>query len=1016
MVRFIAIVRGAGLLVCLLCLASCSVFSHYSLEQAEEVASSFEHVRKLPPKSSSDILQRIEAAQGKRGSKEEQILKVVTAEPSPDTRKNRGTLAKFYYQRSNAALLAGRLEQARADIEHALSLISPSDKKPHRACMSLYCSLQFRLGDYAAAVANMEETVRQHVFWNNSIYLAHFAASVGDAAKARKYALPVISSFDKCKKDCPPAHVKYWGKYTIARAEGDWPQAAQYAEKAVDLIRHNEKTKNWTAGLGVEFLYADMIHSLVMAGNRGRAENEARKYFSRLLDKFGPYNWIVLEALESLASVRLARGQAGDAEKLFRKEIELLEAIGTPEDTLVMARARYCLGKSLAQQGKTRGAAKAFVQVKNSLVSNALLYGKMFAADADVLAVMVETGTADEALFFLEEALAHQENVGGKDGLRALLLQALKASALLRRGQPGEAERLMVETMPRLLAKWEDMDRSHHIQLGVVSSALATLARTSGDARLATYAFQLACALKKGSVQGVINANAARNLLNDPRAAELARKEQDTKFRIGSLHAQLSDNLLVGQDKWDKVAIAQLKENIRDLQAARASILAELERIAPEYTAFTRHPLPAPTDIAQSLRPGEAMVVYLATDAGVCAWLIRPSGEVVFHSAALTRDDIGQMAARIRASLEPDSAASGGIAAFDLDDAYALYRELLGPFEGRLAGVEHLIVVKDGGLEQIPFAVLPTAPVRLGASDLPFGEYRQVPWLVRRYALSTVPTPESLAAIRKQPRRTGKPRHFVGFGDPIFSAQELAAVADAPQEGATRSATARLAFRERVDTRSLNSADLSQLPRLPETAEELEAIAGYFGPGSGNRIFLREQATESAVKAFDFRDFSVVSFATHGLKAGTLDGQDQPALALTVPTEASGGEDGLLTAEEILGLSLRADLVILSACDTAAPEGGSSEVLSGLARSFFYAGAEALLVSNWPVDSISTVRLTSEMMRGYNTASRSKAEALRQSMLALIDGPGYVDGAGKPYFSYAHPIFFAPFVLVGDGQ
>ncbi len=143
----------------------------------------------------------------------------------------------------------------------------------------------------------------------------------------------------------------------------------------------------------------------------------------------------------------------------------------------------------------------------------------------------------------------------------------------------------------------------------------------------------------------------------------------------------------------------------------------------------------------------------------------------------------------------------------------------------------------------------------------------------------------------------------------------------------------------------------------------------------------------------------MVSFATHGLKAGTLD-----------------GKDGLLTAEEILGLTLRADLVILSACDTAAPEGGSSEMLSGLARSFFYAGAASLLVSSWPVDSVSTVQLTSRMMQGYTAKSRSKAQALREAMLALIDGPGYVDAAGNAGFSYAHPVFFGPFMLVGDGQ
>ncbi len=119
---------------------------------------------------------------------------------------------------------------------------------------------------------------------------------------------------------------------------------------------------------------------------------------------------------------------------------------------------------------------------------------------------------------------------------------------------------------------------------------------------------------------------------------------------------------------------------------------------------------------------------------------------------------------------------------------------------------------------------------------------------------------------------------------------------------------------------------------------------------------------------------------------------------------------------EILGLKLDADWVVLSACNTAAADGAGAEAISGLARAFFYAGARSMLVSNWPVETASAKALTTDLFqRQAKDPSISRAEALRQSMVALIDGPGFVDAEGQTVFSYAHPIFWAPFTLVGDG-
>ena len=174
-------------------------------------------------------------------------------------------------------------------------------------------------------------------------------------------------------------------------------------------------------------------------------------------------------------------------------------------------------------------------------------------------------------------------------------------------------------------------------------------------------------------------------------------------------------------------------------------------------------------------------------------------------------------------------------------------------------------------------------------------------------------------------------------------------------------------------------------------------------------VYLRERATEKLARSIDLSRFRVLAFATHGLIAGDIKGLAEPALVMTPPEVGSEQNDGLLTASEIALLDLDADWVILSACNTAAADGTpGGEGLSGLAKAFFFAGARALLVSHWSVASDATVKLTTGMLGALaKDPAIGRAESLRRAMLALMAD------AEKPY--YAHPMFWAPFVVVGEG-
>jgi CHAT domain-containing protein len=306
-----------------------------------------------------------------------------------------------------------------------------------------------------------------------------------------------------------------------------------------------------------------------------------------------------------------------------------------------------------------------------------------------------------------------------------------------------------------------------------------------------------------------------------------------------------------------------------------------------------------------------------------------------------------------------------------------------------------------------------------------FSSYRNVPWLARTHAVTTVPSAAALRTLRNLP--AGKPNRseLIAFGDPYFSkeqqveADKVDAAEKSVQVADAGGAVMRgmpLKRRSSPKLEGVDSAELAMLPRLPDTAEELKSIALALQADPSKVLNLGKAASEQAVKTLDLSGFKVLAFATHGLVPGELNGLTQPALALSSPAVTGNEGDGLLTMEEILGLKLDADWVVLSACNTGAGAGAGAEAASGLGRAFFYAGTRALLVTNWSVHSQSARELVTDLFkRQAQDPKLSRGEALRQAMMALADGQGYLGANGKTEFAYAHPLFWAPYSIIGDG-
>jgi CHAT domain-containing protein len=584
----------------------------------------------------------------------------------------------------------------------------------------------------------------------------------------------------------------------------------------------------------------------------------------------------------------------------------------------------------------------------------------------------------------LEAGLERRRQLYGDSVLAASSLRALARLALAE-GAPDRA----LESWRRVTeielrdARARDFARPESIAGYLETLTQLAEAEPTRRAALGTEAFAAVQVPRGGETAKAVARMAARMSTADPALQTLQREFEDAMRERDRARQALGVQAYREQADPEGEREASLRQRLQQAEMRVANLEQGLQAGFPRYRRLTADaPVPA-ADAAAMLRPGEAMLVVFPTREATWILLLR-DGTVEMRRAPLTREALDTAVKTIRASLD---LRDGTVRPFAAAPAHELWKTLLAPLDARLKGVDHLVVIAHGALQSLPLGLLPTAPV--GERD----DLRRAPWLAQRMASSVVPTVASLKQLRATAGRSRAAKPFLGFGDPDF--------AGAP--GDTR------AIARAVDVcrdGPLTDADVVRaLPRLRETAAELRSIARSLGAGE-DAVVVGAAATETAVKAAELRRYRVVAFATHGLLAAELKCKNEPALALTPPVRLGPADDGLLDASEVMQLSLDADWVVLSACNTAAPDGRpTGEALSGLARAFFDAGARSVLVSHWAVASVPTVKLTTGLFGAYaKDTTLGRAEALRRAQRTLWEQA-----------ETAHPAFWAPFVVGGDG-
>jgi CHAT domain-containing protein len=832
------------------------------------------------------------------------------------------------------------------------------------------------------------------------------------------------------------------GQY--ADAETAYRRAEAFARASVkDLPRYDPPVPPREQFLQIADGYLlSIARNEAKQGKLSAAEADARRALLGILKAQGKYNPATPPFIIGLAGILVEQGRYKEAEKLGRSALDVLRTIGVADEAPESAAILSSLGNILVLQRKMKEAGEVYAQLDKAMAQWPQQQREVFELNGSRIAALYASGQVEAGIAAATALLKQQTIRTGANSFDTAAAHGTLAVGYARAGRDADAIREFKIAIPVLMAaSRENADeddptvvaaRSARLQrivesyIGVLARGAAKSTTKSNDVAVETFA--LADAIRGRSVQKALADASARMVVKDSALAELVRNEQNLGKQISATLGTLNNLLALPSDQRDEQTVRATGAAIEKLRADRKTAQQDIKRRFPSYADLIDPKPPNVDEIKNALRPGEALLSYYFGQNASFVWAVPKDGDVAFASVPATALELEAKVRRLRQALEPQVSMVSEIPPFDVALGYELYTLLLKPVEAAWQPAKSLIVATNGALGELPLSLLPTAPAQIDPAAKPlFANYRNVAWLARSHAVTVVPSASAIVTLRRLPRGSPARDKLIGFGDPYFNADQaaeaereqaapivVASAAGADAENVTRGIPLRL--RASPHTEENDAATLGILPRLPDTRFELLSMAEALEADPAKALYLGKAANEQNVETLDLAHYRIVAFSTHGLVPGDLDGLTQPALALTAPEVAGVKGDGLLTMEKILALKLDADWVVLSACNTAAGAGAGAEAASGLGSAFFYAGTRALLVTNWSVHSASARELITDLFRRQRAdPALTRGEALRQAMMALLDGPGAVDGSGRTVYSYAHPLFWAPYSVIGDG-
>lgn len=677
----------------------------------------------------------------------------------------------------------------------------------------------------------------------------------------------------------------------------------------------------------------------------------------------------IAEAQSLLSSALAARKAVGDkrgeadtegalgyARLLLNQPAEALLHIARSEaldlaagDKLSLLKSSRNHGEALRRLGQLREAEN--VIAKGLSLAQEIQERRQGAAITELMAVVkLDQGEAGQALPLAQRALMDFQEIGDRAG-------EARAAATLARVQAA---------LGQLAQARKEIENSLALAEGIRREAAVQELRTLYLAeRQRDYEFAIGLLMRMGE-QGAAftmseraRARGLLDMLTESGAGirmdatqELLTKERELSERLNSLGARLLP-------VYGRPEAQPLLAQIRELERERRSLEESIRKASPRYATVTQ---PAPMTIervqAELLDSGTVLLEYALGEQNSYLWAVTRSG---FHGFTLPGRTI--LESQTRALLQ---ALPSRNAAATAEAAKALSDSILAPARDVLSG-NRLVVVADGALQRVPFAMLP----RPGVEDP----------LVLTMETISLPSASTLALLRNQGRVRREPtRSLAMFADPVFTG------APAPTRMLEHLAGGPIA--------------VATIPQLPYTRREAEQIRKLVPKGQ-SMFALGAKASRAAALAPSLAEYRFVHFATHGYIDPERPGLS--ALLLSFRNEQGEAEDGFLRVNDIYDLTFRADLVVLSACQTGLGQEVRGEGLVGLPRAFLNAGARRVVVSLWNVNDQATASLMVQMYRQMLKQHLQPAAALRQAQLAM-----------RKQKQWAAPYFWAAFVQQGD--
>jgi len=946
-----------------------------------------------------------------------------------------------------------RLDEAEALYKRGLDLANPDLPDHQSVVATMLRNLALLLqeqGRLSEALPLFERTLKLRELTlpagdrRISVSLADLAHLLVDQGRFGDAEVFLRRALDSRESAVPPDQADIAARLSdlalVLRGQGRFSEAEPLYKRALQL-REAERPANSDElatvldGLGVLYMYQDRLQDAEPVLKRSLELRESQPSAG------GPS---VAWSLSNLASLYASLDRLGEAEPLMRRALDILEA-SLPAGHPATAAITNNLATLHEKQGRLTEA--------ETLYRRALLLREM-ALPPDHYDIATSHNNLASLYIVKRYWAAAQDHA--RRAIAIIVERAQRAGS----NAFGSAD----------AARNELKHQTRGNPFGFLMSAAWRLgAQRREQSALSEEAFIAAQWAGQSSAGAALAQMASRFANGDSALSKLVRAQQDLVRTIEQLDRRILTARGQRPEHRNAAAEADLAGRLADNKKQLSSINGRLADDFPDYASLAR-PQPLPFKAVQDLLQPDEALVQLAVDGDGegFVWVVTREharwsriGDTLVNIAemvqllrcGLDRDGVWLWSpakqrwlprASTCTQLRPDGLAEGEPPPFSLVAAHELYEALFGSFREDIAG-KRLLIVPSGALNALPFQVLVTAKPDVAVPADAAG-YARASWLMRSHAITVLPSVASLKSLRSAAGKSPASRPYVAFGNPLLdgdpdslaSGKEKQALAERVQKSRDSQACApspgpraRQRMASLIGLRSGGKpllrgglGDVAELRRqspLPETADELCAVARDLNT-DGDSVYLGARTTEQMVKTLsrkgDLKSYAIVHFATHGLVSDETEGFTgsvaEPALLLTPPRSASEEDDGLLTSSEVAELELNADWVILSACNTAASgtRSANSEALSGLARAFFFAGARALLVSHWYVESDAAVKLTTRTFAELRRNPRiGRAEALRRAMLALM-----ADTARpSDWAPAAHPAVWAPFVVVGEG-